>query len=65
MSEDKKWNSPKCSICNYRVPDLVPMYDNDQAHKKQMLCVFCKRKIKKGLPITKFKRTVEEEKENE
>jgi len=46
----------KCPMCNRIPPKLVPMYDNDQAHKNTKCCQDCKRKVKKGLPIEKFKR---------
>jgi len=45
-----------CGTCNRVVMQLVPMYDNDQKHQNLMLCRECKRAIKKGENITKFKR---------
>lgn len=49
-----------CSMCNRVCIKLVPLYDDDQKHEKQQCCVDCKRKIRKGLPIKKFKLNHEE-----
>jgi len=47
-----------CKTCNRVVIKLVPMYDNDQKHTNYMLCIDCKRAIKKKIPIVKFKRDI-------
>jgi len=43
-----------CPMCKIVAIRLVPMYDNDNAHKKQMACITCKRKIKNGEEIIKI-----------
>lgn len=46
-------NLEKCPRCKKGVIELIPLYDNDQTHKKEQVCVFCKRKARKnGLPLT-------------
>ena len=45
-----------CSMCNIVCIKLVPLYDNDNQHKKQQCCIDCKRKIRTGEDIVKFKR---------
>lgn len=50
-----KGESERCPICNYLIVRLVPMQDHDQKHEGQMVCIKCKRKIKRGEKIDKFK----------
>lgn len=50
-------NGPKCNMCNRTVIKLVPLYDNDQHHTGQQCCVSCKKKIRRGEEIVKFKKT--------
>lgn len=45
-----------CKVCNRVVIAVIPMYDNDQAHKNLLCCRDCKKKIKDGTDIIKFKR---------
>ena len=44
-----------CSMCNRIVMKLVPLYDHDQKHKGIQCCRDCKRKMRAGIPIEKFK----------
>ena len=53
-SEEKK---TICPMCNKVVIKLVPLYDHDQKHKLTMQCVHCKRRIKSGEQIIKFRRS--------
>jgi len=46
-----------CPMCNWVCIQLVPLYDNDQSHKKQQCCKKCKRAIRGGKEIVKFKRS--------
>lgn len=57
-------SGPKCNMCNRTVIRLVPLYDNDQHHKKQMCCIKCKRAIRKGQEIEKFSRREAENDKN-
>lgn len=43
-------------MCHMVAIKLVPLYDHDQKHEKQMTCVSCKRKLRAGEPIKKFSR---------
>ena len=43
-----------CPMCNFICMQLVPLYDNDNEHKKQQCCRDCKRRIKNDIPIKKF-----------
>jgi len=50
-----KVETTTCPMCNRIAIKLVPLYDHDQKHELQMCCVHCKRAIKAGKEIIKFK----------
>jgi len=51
-----KNNGPVCPMCHIVQIKLIPLYDNDNSHKKQMCCLKCKKAIKNQEPIEKFDR---------
>jgi tRNA(Ile2) C34 agmatinyltransferase TiaS len=51
--ETREQHSPLCPVCNKRATKLVAMEDTG---KGERVCIDCKRKIQKGLPIEKFVR---------
>jgi uncharacterized protein YbaR (Trm112 family) len=57
MQSTEKEKLLLCPMCNYGQAKLVPLYDDDQEHKKQMCCQKCKRAIRKGQEIIKLDRS--------
>ena len=48
-------NGPKCKMCQRIVIRRVPLYDKDQKHTGIQCCRDCKKLVRAGEDIVKFK----------